>query len=112
MQRYFLEVAYRGTRYSGFQVQENAATVQSEVERALETLHRVPFSLTGSSRTDAGVHARQNYFHFDAEGVHPQLVYKMNALLPPDIAVRRVVPMPPEAHARFDAISRSYAYHI
>jgi len=112
MQRYFLEVGYKGTRYSGLQVQENAVTVQSEIEHALAVLHRVPFALTGSSRTDAGVHAVQNYFHFDAETVHPQLVYKMNALLPPDIVVRRVVAMPEGAHSRFDAIGRSYRYRI
>src|SRR5687768_449463 len=110
--RYFLEVAYRGTRYSGFQVQENADTVQAQVEKAFETLHRVPVSMTGSSRTDAGVHALQNYFHFDASGIHPQFIYKMNAILPPDIVVKRVLPMPETAHARFDAVAREYEYRI
>lgn len=75
MTRYFLEVSYKGTAYSGFQTQENAITVQSEVERALLVLERRQIKLTGSSRTDAGVHARQNFFHFDTEGgLHPQFI--------------------------------------
>ena len=88
MSRYFIEVAYKGTAYSGFQVQENAHTIQSEVEKALHTLHRNTISLTGSSRTDSGVHALQNFFHFDYnEEIHPQVVYKLNAILPKDIVV-------------------------
>ncbi|MDQ2718883.1 MAG: tRNA pseudouridine(38-40) synthase TruA [Bacteroidota bacterium] len=69
MPRYFIEVAYKGTAYSGFQVQQNAVTIQSEVEKALQTFFKQTFSLTGASRTDAGVHALQNYFHFDTN--HP-----------------------------------------
>ena len=65
MPRYFIEVSYKGTRYSGFQVQQNAITIQSEVEKALTIRFRQSFNLTGASRTDAGVHALQNYFHFD-----------------------------------------------
>ena len=113
MLRYFIEVAYKGTRYSGFQVQQNALTIQSEVEKAFTTIQRQPVILTGSSRTDAGVHALQNYFHFDsAVELHPQLVYKMNALLPPDIVVKAIQQMPAEAHSRFDAISRAYRYRV
>ncbi|MGV3530718.1 MAG: tRNA pseudouridine(38-40) synthase TruA [Flavisolibacter sp.] len=119
MSRYFIEVAYKGTRYSGFQVQENAATIQSEIEKAFCTIQGWQPAdgekslLTGSSRTDAGVHARQNYFHFDfEEGLHPQLGYKMNAVLPRDIVVKSIRPMPAEAHCRFDARSRSYTYYI
>jgi tRNA pseudouridine38-40 synthase len=113
MGRYFLEVAYKGTRYSGFQVQQNAITIQSEVERALKTLYRQSVELTGSSRTDAGVHAFQNYFHFDFSGaMHSQGVYKLNAILPPDIVVKNIFPMPSEAHSRFDATSREYVYSI
>ena len=113
MSRYFIEVAYRGTRYSGFQIQENAVTIQSVVEKALQTLHRSSFNLTGSSRTDAGVHALQNYFHFDFEGdIHAQAVYKLNAILPRDIAVKAIHSMPSEAHARFDAVRRNYIYKI
>jgi len=113
MSRYFIEVSYRGNNYSGFQVQENADTIQSEVEKAFAVLHRRPVSLTGSSRTDAGVHALQNFFHFDSdEAVHPQFVYKMNAILPGDIVVRNIYRMNDEAHSRFDAMSRAYVYKI
>jgi tRNA pseudouridine38-40 synthase len=113
MARYFIEVAYKGTRYSGFQVQENAITIQSEIEKAFHTLHRFPVQLTGSSRTDAGVHALQNFFHFDFEhAVHPQAIYKLNAILPDDIVVRRIYLMRDEAHSRFDAKSREYTYRI
>ncbi|MFM7671697.1 MAG: tRNA pseudouridine(38-40) synthase TruA [Bacteroidota bacterium] len=113
MSRYFIQLAYRGTNYSGFQTQENAITVQAELERSLEILHRSPFSLTGSSRTDAGVHARQNYFHFDREeSLHPQVLYKLNAILPGDIVVKNFFRVPDAAHCRFDAISRTYGYRI
>lgn len=113
MPRYFIELAYKGTAYSGFQVQENANTIQAEVGKAFKTLHRHPVELTGSSRTDAGVHALQNFFHFDyEEGIHSQFVYKMNALLPPDVVVKKIVEMPLAAHSRFDATSREYLYYI
>lgn len=113
MQRYFLEVAYKGTQYSGFQIQENANTIQAEIERALQTIHRRPISLTGSSRTDAGVHALQNFFHFDEElPLHPQFLYKVNALLPDDIVVKNLFPVADTAHSRFDATSRAYEYRI
>lgn len=113
MLRYFIEVAYKGSRYSGFQVQQNALTIQSEIETAFAVLLRQPVKLTGSSRTDAGVHALQNYFHFDVEvPLHPHFVYKMNALLPPDIVIKTLYLMPPEAHSRFDATSRAYQYCI
>jgi len=113
MPRYFLEVAYNGTRYSGFQRQLNANTVQAEVEKAFETLHRQTVFLTGSSRTDAGVHALQNYFHFDFEGfIHSQFLYKTNAILPEDIVVKSLTLVGDEAHCRFDADSREYQYRI
>jgi tRNA pseudouridine38-40 synthase len=125
MPRYFLEVAYMGTRYSGFQIQENAATIQSEVEKALAIKFRHPFSLTGASRTDTGVHSLQNYFHFDSE--QPlfetesklpageqlkQLLYSLNSLLPWDIVVKNLFEVSPEAHCRFDAVSREYRYYL
>ena len=113
MGRYFLEVAYKGTAYSGFQVQENANTIQAEIEKAFLTVQRVPVILTGSSRTDAGVHALQNFFHFDfPEALHHQLLYKMNAILPKDIVVKSLSPMADTAHSRFDATSREYEYRI
>lgn len=113
MPRYFLELAYKGTQYSGFQVQQNANTVQAEVEKAFEILQHDKVELTGSSRTDAGVHARQNFFHFDYNGdVHPQFIYKMNAILPGDIVLKEIKPVSDNAHCRFDATSREYHYHI
>ncbi|HZE83816.1 MAG TPA: tRNA pseudouridine(38-40) synthase TruA, partial [Puia sp.] len=68
MPRYFLEVSYKGTAYSGFQIQDNAGSIQEEVEKALSVFFRAPVPLTGSSRTDTGVHAVQNFFHFDFQG--------------------------------------------
>jgi tRNA pseudouridine38-40 synthase len=113
MSRYFLEVVYKGTRYSGFQVQENAKTIQSEIQNVFATIHRKPVVLTGSSRTDAGVHALQNFFHFDFdEELNPQFLYKANAMLSPDIAVKNLIPVAGDAHCRFDAISREYEYRI
>lgn len=111
--RYFLELSYKGTRYAGFQVQANAVTVQAEVERALATLYRTGIRCTGSSRTDAGVHAHQNFFHFDFDGeIQAGHVYKLNAILPRDIAVRSLRKVHADAHCRFDAVSRRYAYMI
>jgi len=113
MSRYFLEISYKGTAYSGFQTQENEVTIQSEVEKSIAVLQREPVSLTGSSRTDAGVHALQNYFHFDYDGaLHPQFIYKLNAILPADIVLHKLLPVTVEAHSRFDAVSREYKYFI
>jgi tRNA pseudouridine38-40 synthase len=113
MPRYFLEVAYDGKSYSGFQVQANANSVQEEVEKAISIFLRQPLSLTGASRTDTGVHARQNYFHFDFQGDMPsETLYHLNAILPQDIVLKSVKPVRANAHCRFDAISRHYSYHI
>lgn len=115
MSRYFIEVCYRGTIFSGFQVQANALTIQSEVEKALQILFKKEFSLTGSSRTDRGVHALQNYFHFDTDIdsiAEERKVYNLNAILPDDIMVKRIYKVADTAHSRFDAIRREYLYHI
>jgi len=116
MPRYFLQVCYKGTNYSGFQVQENANSVQAEVEKALNTFFRAadnPIQLTGSSRTDTGVHALQNYFHFDVGfDILPRNLYNLNALLPGDIALTNIYLVKDEAHSRFDAVSREYKYYI
>ena len=113
MSRYFLEVSYKGTNYSGFQTQKNANSIQDEIEKAFLVLQREKVILTGSSRTDAGVHALQNFFHFDFEKtIHPQFVYKLNAILPYDIVLKRIFPVHPDAHCRFDAVSREYKYYI
>ena len=106
-------MAYKGNQYSGFQIQANANTIQQEVEKALETFFRRRFTLTGSSRTDSGVHALQNYFHFDYEGViEKRGMYNINAILPPDIAIKGAYPVAADAHCRFDALSREYRYFI
>lgn len=113
MPRYFLELFYKGENYSGFQVQENAITIQSEVEKAFKTLQRDEVVMTGSSRTDAGVHALQNFFHFDYDReIHPHFIYKINAILPGDIVIKALIPVKPDAHCRFDAVSREYKYYI
>jgi tRNA pseudouridine38-40 synthase len=111
--RYFLEVAYKGTNYSGFQSQKNANTVQAEIEKALKVLVKTNVGLTGSSRTDAGVHAYQNFFHFDIEReLSSQILYNLNAILPDDIAAKKLIKVAYDSHCRFDAISREYKYCI
>jgi len=113
MPRYFLDVSYKGTNYSGFQIQQNANSIQAEIEKALQILQKEKIDLTGSSRTDAGVHARQNFFHFDFDGeVNAHFGYRMNAILPADIVVQKLIPVRQGAHCRFDAISREYKYFI
>ncbi len=113
MQRYFLELAYKGTAYSGFQIQDTGVTIQSELTDALRTIFRQEFQLTGSSRTDAGVHAVQNYFHFDSDIIFTDKhIYNLNAVLSKDIAVKQVRMVKPESHCRFDAVSRSYRYSL
>ncbi len=102
-----------GFNYAGFQVQKNANTVQAEVEKALQIYYRSPFVLTGSSRTDAGVHALQNFFHFDSErSIAPKDIYNLNAILPPDIMIKKIFPVKDKAHCRFDAVAREYSYYI
>jgi tRNA pseudouridine38-40 synthase len=113
MPRYFLEVSYKGTAYSGFQSQQNANTVQAEIEKAIEVIQKENILLTGSSRTDTGVHALQNFFHFDyVAEINPHFVYKLNAILPDDIVIKALKQVSDDGHCRFDAISRQYNYHI
>lgn len=113
MPRYFLEVSYKGTNYSGFQVQQNANTIQAEIEKAFEILQKEHIIMVGSSRTDAGVHALQNFFHFDYDPpINQHFIYKMNAILPEDIVINKLQPVSDEAHCRFDAICREYKYYI
>ena len=112
MPRYFIEVSYKGTNYSGFQVQDNANSVQAEIERALEIFYKQKFELTGSSRTDAGVHGRQNFFHFDSDLIINNDTYNLNAILPWDIVIKSIFKVKDNAHCRFDAKSREYHYYI
>jgi tRNA pseudouridine38-40 synthase len=113
MPRYFLELSYKGTNYSGFQIQFNSVTVQGEVEKAMAVYFRKEINLTGSSRTDAGVHAIRNYFHFDHDQPIPeQFLYNINSILPADITIKKVINVGQDAHCRFDAVSREYTYYI
>ena len=116
MPRYFIEVSYKGTCYAGFQVQQNANTIQAEVEKALAIYFKKKAELTGSSRTDAGVHAFQNFFHFDFDGGNEEkmgaAIYHLNAILPEDIVANKIYEVRDEAHCRFDARERSYRYSI
>ncbi len=113
MGRYFIEVAYKGTKYSGFQVQQNAVTIQSKVEEAMQVFYKQIFQLTCSSRTDAGVHALQNFYHTDCDIILLQAnVYNLNALLPPDIIIKNIIAVSDDLHARFSGESREYKYFI
>ena len=113
-QRYFIWFSYDGTRYHGWQVQPNGNSVQAELEKALATLLRTPVLTTGAGRTDAGVHATTMVAHFDSEASFDcaQLTYKLNRLLPRDMAVRRIAPVSNDMHARFSAVARTYYYYI
>lgn len=112
--RYFLFFSYDGTAYHGWQLQPNAVSVQQQLNQALSTLLREDISTVGAGRTDTGVHARCMVAHFDttADIDCARLTDKLNRLLPADIAVSRVARVIPEAHARFDAIARTYHYHV
>ena len=122
IRRYFLTLSYDGTRYHGWQIQPNGNSVQQTLEEALGRLLRHPVTVTGAGRTDAGVHARKMVAHFDwrpaGNDLPPllkdtdQLVYKLNRLLPQDIAVQKVEPVADDMHARFSATSRTYYYYI
>lgn len=113
MPRYFLEFSYLGTNYSGFQFQINAISVQQKIEEALEVVLRKKVRLTGSSRTDTGVHAEQNFAHFDFEEKFPdKFLKRVNGVLTDDIALKSCREVSDESHARFDAHARSYEYRI
>jgi tRNA pseudouridine38-40 synthase len=116
MQRYFLYLSYDGTAYCGWQNQPNAISVQQRIEESLSLLLRQPVAIVGAGRTDAGVHAKLMVAHFTSPhtgGVEGgALVNKLNGVLPHDIAIQKILPVKPEAHARFSAISREYQYFI
>lgn len=112
--RYFIQLSYLGTRYHGWQVQPNALSVQQCINESLSTILRTSIQVVGAGRTDTGVHAKEMYAHFDVEAPveEAQLTFKLNRLLPPDIAIQRIIKVADEAHARFDASTRSYEYHL
>ena len=112
--RYFLEFAYKGTHYHGWQYQPNAISVQETLNKALTTLFKKEIDLVGAGRTDTGVHAKQMFAHFDLEESIdiPFYIHKLNSFLPKDIAIVNIYLVHDDAHARFDAIKRTYEYHI
>lgn len=112
--RYFIELAYKGTNYHGWQYQPNAVTIQELITKALTTVLKYEIELVGAGRTDAGVHAKQFYAHMDVlEPINvSQVLYKVNAILPDDIAVYNFFEVDNNLHARFDAVERSYEYRI
>jgi tRNA pseudouridine38-40 synthase len=112
--RYFISLAYKGTDFHGWQLQPNALSVQQVIQEALQTMLRFPISIVGAGRTDAGVHASQFFAHFDFEKAIDikELVLKLNAFLPDTVVIYDIFKVTNDAHARFDAISRSYEYRI
>ena len=115
MPRYFIHMAYNGSRYNGYQIQPDMPTVQAAVEQCLSLKLGEKVEITGCGRTDTGVHARNYYAHFDLDkeiADAERLAHQMNAFLPDDIVVYRIWQVAPELHARFDAISRTYHYYI
>jgi len=113
--RFFLEFSYAGTQYHGWQRQPNVLSVQEVMEEALSRLLKKETPLVAAGRTDTGVHARQMFAHFDSNskaGEEQSLVYQLNQFLPNDLVIHSLKAVKPDAHARFDAISRTYEYHI
>lgn len=112
--KYFLDISYNGTNYHGWQIQPNAHTVQEELQQCLSKVLRTTIEIMGSGRTDTGVHAKQQVAHFEIDQIldAKDLVFKMNSILPVDISINEVKSIMPSAHARFDAIERSYQYFI
>ena len=112
--RYFLEIAYNGTQYHGWQIQPDAVSVQEVVERTLSTFFRAEIKVTGAGRTDTGVHARQLFAHADLCKIDAisETLFKLNSFLPKDIVIQNIFEVTPDAHARFDATSREYEYLI
>ncbi|MCX8473127.1 MAG: tRNA pseudouridine(38-40) synthase TruA [Sediminibacterium sp.] len=113
MNRYLIELTYIGTHFAGFQTQKNAHSIQDELTKALKIITNTDIILTGSSRTDSGVHAKQNFFHFDSEYHFTEKhIYKLNAIISPDISCKRISGVAPTFHCRFDATARRYVYRI
>ena len=111
--RYFVELAYNGAAYHGWQRQPHCRSVQETLEGNFSMILRRPVEMTGCGRTDTGVHALQYFLHFDFEGdLPPHFLRRVNKMLPDDIAVFRIFEVAADAHARFDAIQRSYRYHL
>ena len=114
--RYFIRLAFKGTKYHGWQIQANAVTIQEILNEALSTILREDVNVAGAGRTDTGVHASCFYAHFDLHSSviseTQNTIFRLNRFLPDDISVYRIFPVKENAHARYDATSRTYQYHI
>lgn len=111
--RYFIELSFKGTYYHGWQIQPDQNSIQGELTNAISKILQEKIDLIGAGRTDTGVHANQMFAHFDSDKeLTNDWVYKINSVLPNDIVVYDIRVVDENAHARFDAISRSYEYHI
>ena len=115
MQRYFIQLSYDGTAYHGWQIQPNGISVQETIEKALSVVARETVAVTGAGRTDSGVHASFFVAHFEVDKENldsDKIIHNLNCLLPADIAIQNIYKVHAEAHARFDALSRTYKYYI
>lgn len=112
--RYFIKLAYNGTNYHGWQYQPNASSVQETMNKAVSTILNTEINLMGAGRTDTGVHAKEMYAHFDFKKSFEieSVIHKLNSFLPKDITIYDIIPVPAAAHTRFDAVKRTYEYHI
>ena len=113
--RYFVRLSFKGTHYAGWQIQDNAISVQETLNKAISTVTRQPISTTGCGRTDTGVHASMFYAHFDCEPLSEapeKLIMGINAVLPHDISVKELFPVSDDQHARYSALKRTYEYFI
>ena len=112
--RYFARIKYNGTHFHGWQSQKNTPnTIQGKIEDALAIFIPERTEIVGCGRTDTGVHASDYFFHFDVNDYDPGLMkYKLNSILPNSIVIDHLIPVHHDAHSRFDATSRSYAYHL
>ena len=111
--RYFIEISYHGKNYFGWQMQPDVISVQEKITKGISTILRQEIAIVGAGRTDAGVHASQMFAHFDVDtALSDNFTYKLNAILPDDIVIHKTILVADDAHARFDATSRSYEYKI
>ena len=114
MSRFFIEIKYDGTNYHGWQIQNNASSVQEEINKAFSTILQKKIEVVGAGRTDAGVHAQQLFAHFEIEKDFEieKTIFKINKFLPDDISCTTITKVNNEAHARFSATARTYEYWI
>lgn len=115
--RYFISLSYNGAQYSGWQIQENAISIEGTIEKVLTTFFREPIDIIGAGRTDTSVNASSFIAHFDSQNEQitkdlNRTIYKLNAILPKDIYIKNIFPVHPTAHSRFDATSRTYSYYL